>query len=200
MVVNENYWYFEEVVPKVICNHIVRYGKTKNKELGKIGKKKEDEKSNVDVGYRNSNICWLDEPWIFSEILPYIEKANGLAKWNYHLTQPEQCQFTEYKLNQNYNWHQDGFPEPYKTDGSLNGLTRKLSAILALSNKSDYEGGELEFSWFNNRKEIHTQICEPMYKKGSIVVFPSFVWHRVKPIISGERYSIVLWSCGPQWK
>jgi hypothetical protein len=32
--------------------------------------------------------------------------------------------------------------------------------------------------------------------KGSIVVFPSFVWHRVNPIIKGTRYSLVMWNLG----
>ncbi|BCU99421.1 MAG: hypothetical protein CM15mV27_1400 [Caudoviricetes sp.] len=30
--------------------------------------------------------------------------------------------------------------------------------------------------------------------KGSIVVFPSFVYHRVIPVTKGTRYSLVCWS------
>ena len=36
--------------------------------------------------------------------------------------------------------------------------------------------------------------------KGSIVVFPSFIWHRVKPITKGTRYSLVMWNCGYPFK
>ena len=32
--------------------------------------------------------------------------------------------------------------------------------------------------------------------KGTIVVFPSFVWHRVTPVTSGTRYSLVNWLQG----
>jgi PKHD-type hydroxylase len=27
-------------------------------------------------------------------------------------------------------------------------------------------------------------------------VFPSFIYHRVKPVTEGTRYSLVIWSCG----
>ena len=36
--------------------------------------------------------------------------------------------------------------------------------------------------------------------KGSIIVFPSFVWHRVKPVTKGTRYSLVIWSTGDPYK
>ena len=36
--------------------------------------------------------------------------------------------------------------------------------------------------------------------RGSIVVFPSFVWHRVKPVTSGTRYSLVIWNLGYPWR
>jgi predicted 2-oxoglutarate/Fe(II)-dependent dioxygenase YbiX len=29
-----------------------------------------------------------------------------------------------------------------------------------------------------------------------LVVFPSFVWHRVCPVKSGERNSLVIWNLG----
>jgi PKHD-type hydroxylase len=36
--------------------------------------------------------------------------------------------------------------------------------------------------------------------KGSIIVFPSFVWHRVKPVTKGTRYSLVMWNLGYPFK
>ena len=39
-------------------------------------------------------------------------------------------------------------------------------------------------------------ICKEIRPKGSVVVFPSFVWHRVKPVISGTRHSLVIWNLG----
>ena len=39
-----------------------------------------------------------------------------------------------------------------------------------------------------------------MTSKGSIIVFPSFVWHRVKPVTKGTRYSLVIWNLGYPFK
>ena len=36
--------------------------------------------------------------------------------------------------------------------------------------------------------------------KGTIINFPSFVWHRVTPVTKGTRYSLVVWHNGPKLK
>ncbi|BCV06054.1 MAG: hypothetical protein CM15mV124_480 [uncultured marine virus] len=36
----------------------------------------------------------------------------------------------------------------------------------------------------------HRIQCKEIFPKGSIIVFPSFVWHRVKPVTKGTRYSL----------
>ena len=36
--------------------------------------------------------------------------------------------------------------------------------------------------------------------RGSIVVFPSFLYHEVKPITKGTRYSLVVWFIGKPFK
>ena len=46
----------------------------------------------------------------------------------------------------------------------------------------------------------HLRKATEILPKGSIIVFPSFVWHRVKPITKGVRYSLVLWHLGYPFK
>jgi PKHD-type hydroxylase len=70
-----------------------------------------------------------------------------------------------------------------------------------LTDGSEYKGGELEFDFRNYdphmRDESYHRIqCKEILPKGSIIVFPSFVWHRVKPVTSGTRYSLVVWHLG----
>ena len=36
--------------------------------------------------------------------------------------------------------------------------------------------------------------------QGSLVIFPSFVKHRVKPVTKGTRYSLVIWNLGQPYK
>ena len=46
----------------------------------------------------------------------------------------------------------------------------------------------------------HLKQVKEILSKGSIIVFPSFVWHRVKPVTKGTRYSIVMWNLGYPFK
>ena len=52
---------------------------------------------------------------------------------------------------------------------------------------SDFEGGDFQISG------LTTHALE----EGSIVVFPSFLEHRVAPVTKGIRYSLVVWFLGP---
>jgi len=70
-----------------------------------------------------------------------------------------------------------------------------------LTDGSEYEGGELQFDRRNyepnlRNKNKHVITSKEILAKGSIVVFPSFVWHRVKPVTKGKRYSLVMWNLG----
>ena len=73
---------------------------------------------------------------------------------------------------------------------------------LFLSEPEDYKGGELEFD-FRNRdpdKKNNIRKCTEILPKGSLVVFPGFVWHRVCPVKKGTRHSLVIWNLGWPYK
>ena len=80
--------------------------------------------------------------------------------------------------------------------------TAKLSVTVTLSDPKDYKGGELEFDFRNMDPDKKPSIlkCKEILPKGSLVVFPSFVWHRVCPVKSGERNSLVIWNLGYPFK
>ena len=46
----------------------------------------------------------------------------------------------------------------------------------------------------------HLIKAKEILPKGSIIVFPSDVWHRVKPVTKGVRYSLVVWHLGHPFK
>jgi PKHD-type hydroxylase len=153
---------------------------------------------------RKSDIVWLDETWIYKELQPYIKVANQNAGWNFEWDHSEQIQFTKYKLNQYYDWHCDSWNQPYEK-GNTKGKIRKISMTCQLTDGSEYSGGELEFDFRNydphmRDESIHRVQCKEILPKGSIIVFPSHVWHRVKPVTAGTRYSLVMWNLGQPWK
>ena len=45
-------------------------------------------------------------------------------------------------------------------------------------------------------RKINRYKCKEILPKGSLVVFPSFVYHRVCPVVKGTRYSLVVWNTG----
>jgi len=92
----------------------------------------------------------------------------------------------KYGVDGHFDWH---------VDMSTAISTRKLGFTIQLSNPKDYEGGDLQF--FDGSK---TRKEPELKEKGTLIVFPSFVWHRVLPITKGTRYAIVGWIHGNHFK
>ena len=201
------YWYFQSAIPPKICDDIIEYGKSQQEQIALTGDYDPNtigEKDIKDVSKkRKSNVVWMDDPWIYKEIHPLVHAANQNAGWNFQWDFSESCQFTKYKLNQFYDWHCDSWNKPYDKPNEPNthGKIRKLSVTVSLSDETEYEGGDFEFDFRSaDDGSNQPQICKEIKPKGSVVVFPSFVWHRVKPVISGTRYSLVMWNLGQPWK
>ena len=205
-----SYWYFKSALTPKFCDDVIKYGLSKNEEMaqtGNIKKKLNKEEIKTMKQVRNSDIAWLDDLWIYKEIHPYVDKANEKAGWNFQWDFSESCQFTKYKLNQYYDWHCDSYSKPFNQPNNINkhGKIRKLSVTCQLTDGSEYEGGELEFDFRDydpsKRDESkHLIKAKEILPKGSIVVFPSHLWHRVKPVRKGIRYSLVLWNIGYPFK
>ena len=202
------YWYFQSAIPPKICDDIIEYGKSQQEQIALTGDYDPEKVSKDDIKdvskKRKSNVVWMDDRWIYKEIQPYIHTANQSAGWNFQWDHSESCQFTKYKKGQYYDWHCDGWDQPYNRpeDQNSHGKIRKLSVTVTLSDPKDYKGGELEFDFRNQDpdKKRNTHKCTEILPKGSLVVFPGFVWHRVCPVKSGERNSLVIWNLGYPYK
>jgi PKHD-type hydroxylase len=206
------YYYFQSALTPRFCDELIKYGISQQEQLaltgGQTNKVNKGENLNdediIDLKKkRDSNIVWLNDRWIYKEIQPFIHQANRLAGWNFEWSFSESCQFTKYKLNQHYDWHCDSWEAPYANTDNPDtfGKIRKLSVTCSLSAPEDYEGGELEFDFRNMDPDKQSvRKCAEIKPRGSIVVFPSHVWHRVKPVTKGTRYSLVIWNLGYPFK
>jgi len=209
----QNYYYFfQSALTPRFCDELIKYGISQQEQLaltgGQTNKVNKGENLNdediIDLKKkRDSNIVWLNDRWIYKEIQPFIHQANRLAGWDFQWDFSESCQFTKYKLNQHYDWHCDSWEAPYANTDNPDtfGKIRKLSVTCSLSAPEDYEGGELEFDFRNMDPDKQSvRKCAEIKPRGSIVVFPSHVWHRVKPVTKGTRYSLVIWNLGYPFK
>ena len=215
------YYYFKSALSPRICDDIVAYGKRHQTEMAVTGglgrdQNKDAYKSDGTMKKgalknlqkkRKSEIVWINDQWIYKEIHPFIHEANKTAGWNFDWDFSESCQFTKYGVGQHYGWHCDSWDKPYDKPDDLNshGKIRKLSVTVSLSDPSEYEGGNLEFDFRNQidwerNKKSKIKECTEIRPRGSIIVFPSFVWHRVNPVTRGTRYSLVIWNLGKPFR
>ena len=201
MNISNYYWYFKSALTPKFCDDVIAYANQQKEVMARTGgygdrKLKKEEVKNLQRK-RKSDLVWLNDTWIYKELHPYVHQANKDAGWNFEWDRSEPCQFTKYKLNQYYDWHCDSWDKPYnKPNQPEHGKIRKLSMTCQLTDGSEYTGGELEFQFRNHDNPKETRKCIEILPQGSIVVFPSFVWHRVKPVRKGTRYSLVVWNLG----
>jgi PKHD-type hydroxylase len=119
--------------------------------------------------------------WIYKKIHKIAVEVNDF--YNFNLSDfGEDLQFAKYSLGEFYNFHED--------IGSGYSSLRKLTLSVNLTEDTDYDGGTIDF--FTGGK-VHTTSKQ----LGSVVVFPSYVPHRVRKITNGERYSLTSWIHGP---
>jgi PKHD-type hydroxylase len=168
---------FEKALPSDFCDYLVKA--TKWEEEAKIRR----DGNIVEPVSRISQISWLNTMSPIGCIAQsYFLEANKI--WNYNLSSIEKVQMTKYSVGGHYDWHMDSF-EPNE-----NNEQRKLSISILLND--DFEGGGLE---------IQGKTIENVLKsKGDIVVFPSFLTHKVVPITKGTRYSAVSWAYGATFR
>ena len=127
---------------------------------------------------------------IFKEVLDIIKgceyipfKDNSSLVLNYY----------EYAKHAGINWHTD---QDIRVIEKPKELVRKLSFTLQLSDENEYTGGNLEFADFDDSKN---KFIAPR-TRGCLIVFDSRVPHRVCPVKSGLRKSLVGWVMGKRWR
>ena len=177
----------DNFLTKEECEKVINYI-NKNKNLKKEGV---TFAGKTRPNYRKSLIRWIDDKdgeelsWLIEKFhAAFFEVNSNHYKFDlYGLTEP--IQFTEYStLKDKYDYH---------TDSTLGSQVRKLSATVQLSDENSYKGCNVEIK-LENKNQILNR------KQGSITIFPSYMLHRVTPLLEGTRYSLVTWAGGPRFK
>lgn len=182
----ENVVIWENLFTPDECDSIIAFG-----ELGEFMKARIGEADDgiEDKGIRDTDITWIepdnDSGWIFDRMAELISKVN-FDKYQLELTRFDGFQYSVYNEGGHYDWHVDTQDMPRE-----DGVFRKLSVSVMLSDPEDYEGGELALA-VNGNPELKP-------KKGSAVFFYSFINHTVKPVTKGTRTALVTWALGPKF-
>lgn len=151
---------------------------------GKIGA----EGGSLNTKQRDSDISWLhpsnESKWIFDKFSYLVGKVN-YDHFMLDIDGFDSFQYTKYKNKQHYNWHFD-------TQLDYSNWERKISATVLLSDPEKYNGGEFQLVTNGNIEDPLS--IKP--SKGSVVFFASWMPHRVAPVKSGVRRSLVAWIMG----
>ncbi len=137
--------------------------------------------------------CWVSwiEPtmpgckWIFQKTGDLVTQANSSFYQLDLFGFTERLQFTAYEIGHFAHWHLDVGSERYSI--------RKLGFTIQLTDPADYEGGEFEVLTFNEPVALPKT-------RGTAIIFPSYILHRVKPITAGTRMSLIGWIGGPHYR
>ena len=192
MILKHNYYYFKKAVPIQTCKKILKASRKKIVKEGTTAK-------GVDKATRDCHIAWINDTWIYDILNPFIHTANKNAGWNFDWDWNEASQFTIYEKGHYYGWHTDQEPKLMKhRNKNLNNKTRKISLTLQLTDKTKYEGGDFQFQWIDEKKKnlLNIITIDDAKDMGTVIVFPSFIYHQILPVTKGKRESLVNWSIG----
>jgi len=133
----------------------------------------------IDHSIRNSRIAWIHPSpstwWLF-------DKAIMVFKNSRPFNELQSMQYTVYdNKGSHYDWHRDiGSGDPVAK-------SRVNVAIVQLSNPSDYKGGVLQI-------KHEDEVIDVMKSKGMVTTFPIDLKHRVTPVTSGVRKTLIMWG------
>ena len=171
--------YWEKLFTSEECKKIIKIAKDKGLVKGEA----------EDKFIRSSQICWLDHTddldWAYNRITNIVLNLNErFFQFDLHGLN-EGLQFTNYKApSDKYKKH---------IDRRFNDIIRKLSLSIQLTDPNEYKGGELILYEDGKGTEMKKE-------QGTLVLFPSYILHEVKPVTKGERNSLVAWVTGKQFK
>ena len=185
--------YWDNFFSESDLQNIELYCKSVGTENSKIASTEDGE---VNESIRNSEVKLhyvnRDNEWLFDKLLTVAGLINDNF-YRFDLLGFDHFQYTEYNgLGTKYDYHTDMLFGNNLPPGME--MSRKLSFSLILSDTSEFQGGDFEIQLGSRTSDKLEQ------KRGRILAFPSYILHRVTPIVSGSRKSIVFWAVGPKFK
>ena len=183
------WWFYEKNVidESTICK-IENY--LEGKEL--ISNQEMNDAYNKNI--RSSEIYWMHQEGDEDELMPiytdvtYKMRQINDCMWKYRVNGWEPFQYSQYdeSYSGHFNWHIDVHPKFNVDDPD----PRKISFSVGLSNINDYDGGDFMIKIDRNEKVFKLD-------RGDVIAFPSWMLHKVSPVIKGLRRTLVGWGNGP---
>lgn len=188
-----NWQLYQNRFSKNTCERIIQLAKLLPDSEAKVGDITSGGKVATEI--RISKVRWISESMPdFKDLILDIKNMFWQVNKTFGLdiNYLPDLQFTEYygSVSGKYDWHIDTQFEEQSC------YHRKISMVIQLSDPKDYEGGNLELQPFFYEPPDPVNLRQ----QGTAIFFPSITYHRVTPVTSGTRYSLVAWMQGPRWR
>jgi len=217
MILKNYFWGVSKAFTSEEIEEIHTIASKINEDIGKVGEGvSSDPDGNIDEKFReeirSSTVKWMERlpDHLENKMSELMFRCLDETGWRFTIDEHQPFQYTIYNAQPQkpkgdfYTWHTDAGPLPYK-DGRI----RKLSMTIQLSDPEEYEGGYFQWLVPNqifDRLELNQTKVDltnaisttpfSMKEKGSILFFPSFLYHQVTPVTWGTRKSLVGWMIG----
>jgi PKHD-type hydroxylase len=156
------------------CELIIKQNTTVELNLGKIN-------SNngliVDLQKRNAKVKFIDLLDVTNRLIKHLNDNEIIKGHILSQTYDKKFQFTKYDAGGHYDWHTDS--------GPLGNAHRVCSVVIQLNDT--YTGGNLLYM------DVDSNVIEFKSGIGNLFIFPSNTKHKVTPVLTGTRYSLVSW-------
>lgn len=179
-----DYYLWKKCADDNLIQEIVKLGESLEQQSATIGTNEKD--STLSTNTRISTISWIHQTeqskFFFDFLIDKIDRIN-YHHYGMNLLGMEAIQYTKYSTDGHYAYHRDLIVK--------NRSMRKLSFVLALTDKDEYSGGEFLLMPHGQNPEVMK------FSKGDLIAFPSYVPHKVNPVTEGLRITAVAWALGP---
>jgi PKHD-type hydroxylase len=169
----------ENVFTVAQCEEIVAIGAKRPREDARV--------QSYGTSARIGHVAWIDPApetvWVYQRLATIVTWVNQAFQFEL-MGFADALQYTQYGPGHKFDWHVD--------IGAGAASNRKLSITVQLSDESAYEGGELQF--------ISAPDMTMAKTRGTAILFPAYLAHRVSEVTSGLRCSLVGWAAGAPFR
>lgn len=141
----------------------------------------------IDTKQRNSSQVNVNASNLFINKLRMAVKSVNEDSFKVGIsTYCKENNYVEYNIDGKFEKHKDTIWPKTVFEHDINPV-RKLTTVVLLNNT--FEGGKLAL-W--NDASRYSFVFEP----GDVITFPSYIMHKVDPVTTGMRCTVVSWSYG----